>query len=144
MGTVGCWLNLLKTNSRVTLRIRNGVIRDDGRLFPDRCRESWCRGGSRRYITRNQSTRVQAAGARSRARTSTSKNSAQEFRGWPIGGSSEARSKKQVVVYVGTDNLLSNNLRKVAFTKIRCCWRVEVGSPPKNVHWLPGAGSKKL
>ncbi|KAK8402805.1 hypothetical protein O3P69_000847 [Scylla paramamosain] len=77
MGTVGCWLNLLKTNSRVTFRIRNGVIRDDGRLFPDRCGESWCKGGSRRWITRNQSTRVQAAGARSRPRASTSKNSAQ-------------------------------------------------------------------
>ncbi|MPC76448.1 hypothetical protein E2C01_070859 [Portunus trituberculatus] len=35
---------------------------------------------------------------------------AREFCSWPIGGSSMAGSKKQVVVYVGTDNLHSNLL----------------------------------
>ncbi|MPC29817.1 hypothetical protein E2C01_023068 [Portunus trituberculatus] len=35
---------------------------------------------------------------------------AREFRSWPLGGSSEAGFKKQVVVYVGTDNLHSNLL----------------------------------
>ncbi|MPC44222.1 hypothetical protein E2C01_037888 [Portunus trituberculatus] len=35
---------------------------------------------------------------------------AREFHSWPIGGSSVAGSKKQVVVYVGTDNLHSNLL----------------------------------
>ncbi|MPC38363.1 hypothetical protein E2C01_031869 [Portunus trituberculatus] len=35
---------------------------------------------------------------------------AREFRSWPIGGSSGTGSKKQVVVCVGTDNLLSNLL----------------------------------
>ncbi|MPC69435.1 hypothetical protein E2C01_063660 [Portunus trituberculatus] len=54
-------------------------------------------------------------------------------------------SKKLVVVYVGTATSCSHtNLRKIASTKIRCCWRVEVGSLPKSAHWLPGAGSKKL
>ncbi|KAG0723607.1 DNA-directed RNA polymerase, mitochondrial [Chionoecetes opilio] len=103
MGTVGCLLHLFKTHARVTFPVRTRGIRNDGRLFPDRFGNSLMtgygaghsgqyklisgtrdsnlgsahQGGVTRRVTRSQSTRAQAAGARPRPRASTQGHSAQ-------------------------------------------------------------------
>ncbi|MPC73160.1 hypothetical protein E2C01_067478 [Portunus trituberculatus] len=59
----------------------------------------------------------------------------------PVSSAPGAGSKK---LLVQTTSWSHTNLRRIASTKIRRCWQVEVGSLPKSAPWLPGAGSKKL